>query len=293
MTGQESHQDHAPPERLGSALFPVTCASAVQTRFNRGIALLHSFAYTSAEIAFKEITVRDPHCAMVYWGIAMTHFHQLWEPPIPATSLAIGESAITRARRLGSNSASELAYIEALWVIYDDPSVPYSVRVVDYQNRICKLADAQPESTEAQVFCGLALLTRASPFDKSHSNQKRSAAILEPLHRRFPNHPGIVHYLIHAYDNTELAHRGLPAAKEYSRIAPSAPHALHMPSHIFTRLGLWQASISSNLAARRAAHQEGDVGGRITRHGLPRLCVSADWTGSIGGRHHCANEGNV
>lgn len=259
-SGQETYHDHMPPERLGRVSFPVPCAAAVQANFNRGIALLHSFSYTSAEATFQEITVHDPECAMASWGIAMTYFHELWEPPVAAASLVAGKSAITRARQIGSKSPSEHAYIEALAVIYDDPSVPYSARVNQYEKRVCTLAGKEPGSTEAQVFCGLALLASASPLDKSHGNQKRSADILEPLYRRFPDHPGIVHYLIHAYDNTELAERGLAAAREYSKIAPSAPHALHMPSHIFTRLGLWQDSISSNLAARRAAHEQGDVG---------------------------------
>jgi tetratricopeptide (TPR) repeat protein len=260
VSGQETQHDHPPPEELGSVSFPVTCASAVQTDFNRAIALLHSFAYSSAEAAFKQITVRDPQCAMAYWGIAMTHFHQLWEPPLPAASLAIGSAAITQARQMSSRLASERTYIEALATIYEDPSIPYSARVVDYQKRVCTLARTEPGNTEAQVFCGLALLASASPLDRSHSNQKHSADMLEPLYKRFPNHPGIVHYLIHAYDNTELANRGLQPAREYSKIAPSAPHALHMPSHIFTRLGLWQDSISSNLAARRAARDQGDLG---------------------------------
>ena len=260
VSGQEAQHDHAPPEKLGNVSFPVTCASSVQTDFDRAIALLHSFAYTSAESAFERITVRDPKCAMAYWGIAMTHFHQLWEPPVPAASRGIGRSAISQASSIGSSSSSERAYIEALAKIYADTSIPYSERVLSYQRLVCALASAEPHSTEAQVFCGLALLASASPLDKSHENQKRSADILEPLYKRFPNHPGIVHYLIHAYDNPELASRGLQPARAYSRVAPSAPHALHMPSHIFTRLGLWQESISSNLAARQAAHEQGDRG---------------------------------
>jgi tetratricopeptide (TPR) repeat protein len=257
---QEAH-DHRAPEKLGAVSFPISCRPAVQIEFNRGVALLHSFAYSAAESTFRRVAQDDPRCAMAHWGIAMTYFHQLWEPPISPSRLSLGKEEIERARMIGSGSERERRFIDALALIYGNDSVrTYSARAADYEQAVCDLATDDKTSVEAQVFCALALLANASPLDKSHAKQKRAAAMLEPLWRAYPEHPGIAHYLIHACDNAELAPKGLAAARAYSQIAPSAPHALHMPSHIFTRLGLWQDSIHSNLAARQAAHQQGDIG---------------------------------
>jgi tetratricopeptide (TPR) repeat protein len=198
---------------------------------------------------------------MANWGVAMTYFHQLWDPPLSPEAIPIGRAEIQRARAIGSSSGRERQFINALGLVYDaDPTVPYAARKSNYERAMGDLAAADKNDSEAQVFYALALLGNASPMDKSHAKQKQAADILEPLYRVQPQHPGIPHYLIHAYDNAELAQRGLPAARAYSKIAPSAPHALHMPSHIFTRLGLWDDSIASNLAARQAAHQQGDTG---------------------------------
>ena len=257
---QEQH-DHGTPENLGTVSFPISCRSAEQIQFNRGIALLHSFAYAAAESTFRTVGQDDPSCAMAHWGVAMTYFHQLWEPPILPATVSLGKEEIERARTIGSSSERERRLIDALASIYVNNSVlPYSTRASHYETAICDLAANDQRSVETEVFCALALLANASPLDKAHTKQKRAAAMLEPLWRLYPEHPGIPHYLIHAYDSEELAHQGLPAALAYSRIAPSAPHALHMPSHIFTRLGLWQGSIDSNLAARKAARQQSDAG---------------------------------
>lgn len=190
----------------------------------------------------------------------MTYFHQLWDPPILPATVSLGKEEIERARTIGSSSERERRLIDALASIYLNNSVPYSTRASHYETAVCDLAADDQRSVETQVFCALALLGTASPLDKAHAKQKRAAAMLEPLWQLYPKHPGIPHYLIHAYDSEELAHQGLPTARAYSRIAPSAPHALHMPSHIFTRLGLWQDSIDSNSAARKAARQQGDLG---------------------------------
>lgn len=260
LISQETH-NHTAPEKLGAVSFPISCASGVQQEFNRGVALLHSFAYSAAERAFVTVERQDPHCAMAHWGIAMTHFHQLWEPHLAQAAIPIGQAEIRRAQALGAGSERERKFIDALALIYGGaPSVPYATRASQYEHAVCDLAADNREDTEAQVFCALALLSNASPLDKSHTRQKKAAEMLEPLSRIYPQHPGISHYLIHAYDNAELAPRGLQAARAYSKIAPSAPHALHMPSHIFTRLGQWDDSIASNLAARDAAHQQGDIG---------------------------------
>ncbi|MDQ2777853.1 MAG: hypothetical protein M3Y57_23510, partial [Acidobacteriota bacterium] len=241
--------------------FPISCAAGVQEQFNRGVALLHSFAYSAAESAFGAVAEKDPQCAMAHWGIAMTYFHQLWEPPLSPSTIPAGEEEIGRAQALRAGSERERKFIDALALMYQgNADVPYAVRASGYERAICDLAAKNREDPEAQVFCALALLANASPLDKSHTKQKRAAEILEPLSLAYPQHPGISHYLIHAYDNAELAPRGFLAARAYSKIAPSAPHALHMPSHIFTRLGRWDDSITSNIAARDAAHQQGDTG---------------------------------
>ncbi|MBI1940176.1 MAG: hypothetical protein HYS33_01570 [Acidobacteria bacterium] len=256
--GQDVHS-HPAPEKLGTVAFPTTCNPAVQKEFEQGIALLHSFAYSAAESSFKNASGRDPNCAIAHWGIAMTYFHQLWDPPIRADGFSIGQQEIRRAQQMGAQSDREHKFIDALAFVYDQ-AVPHQTRVLKYQAAMEKLAAAYRNDVEAQVFYALALLAAASPLDKTHAQQKRGAEILEPLYRKYPQHPGIAHYLIHAYDNGELASRGVAAARAYSIIAPSAPHALHMPSHIFTRLGMWSDSIESNLAARIAAHEQRDIG---------------------------------
>jgi tetratricopeptide (TPR) repeat protein len=258
-SAQETH-NHSAPEKLGKVSFPITCTPAIQEPFNRGVALLHSFAYSDAEKAFHSVAEQDPRCAMAHWGMAMTYFHQLWEPLVPAT-IPIAQKEIQRAQQIGASSERERQFINALASIYQDAAtVPYRTRALNYEHAMADVAAENRKDVEAQVFYALALLSTASPSDKTHANQKKAVALLEPLDRAYPEHPGIPHYLIHACDNAELAPTGLPAARAYSQIAPSAPHALHMPSHIFTRLGLWDDSIVSNLAARQAAHQQGDTG---------------------------------
>jgi tetratricopeptide (TPR) repeat protein len=255
----EEH-DHPVPEKLGVVKFPTSCSASMQKDFERAVALLHSFAYSAAEKAFRDVANADPKCAMAHWGIAMTYFHPLWPPPLPEENVAPGREEIERARQLGG-SDREREFIEALSFIYAKAdSLPYNDRANRYTEAMGKLAERNPDDAECQVFYALALLTTAPPTDSTHANQKKAAALLEPLFRKYPQHPGIPHYLIHAYDNVEMATQGVEAARVYARIAPSAPHALHMPSHIYTRLGMWSESIASNTAARKAAHEEGDIG---------------------------------
>ena len=259
-SAQETHS-HTAPEKLGKVSFPISCTPAVQQQFDRAVALLHSFAYTDAENAFQRVAELDFRCAMAHWGIAITHFHQLWDPPLSSATISTAQQEIQRAQQIGAGSERERKFIDALGLIYQDVgTVPYRTRALNYEHAMSNLASENRKDVEAQVFYALALLSNASPADKTHAKQKQAADLLEPLDLTYPQHPGIPHYLIHAYDNAELAPRGLPAARAYSQIAPSAPHALHMPSHIFTRLGLWEDSIASNLAARDAAHQQGDIG---------------------------------
>src|SRR6202142_2025677 len=267
--GQETHS-HSAPAKLGKVSFPISCAPAVQEDFDRGVALLHSFAYSAAESTFQGIAQLDPRCAMAHWGVAMAYFHQFWEPPIAPAAISTAQKEIQRAQQIGTDSERERQFINALGLIYQDAaSVPYRTRASNYERAMSDLASANPKDVEAQVFYALALLANASPSDKTHSKQKQAANLLEPLGRAYPQHPGIPPYLIHAYDNVELARNGLAAAKAYAQIAPSAPHALHMPSHIFTRLGLWDDSIASNLASADSARKQKLAGDEL--HALDYL----------------------
>jgi tetratricopeptide (TPR) repeat protein len=260
VAGQEAH-DHGAPEKLGEVSFAISCKAEVQAEFNRGVALLHSFAYGAAGEAFRGIAKEDARCAMAHWGMAMTHFHQLWEPAIPTDAGGEAQREIEEALRIGTENKRERGFIEAASFVFQDAnSVPYLARARKYETTMAAIAAGNKADVESQVFYALALLANASPADKTHARQKQAVDVLEPLYRAHPQHPGIAHYLIHACDNAEMAPRGLTAARFYSKIAPSAPHALHMPSHIFTRLGLWDDSITSNMAARAAAHQLGDLG---------------------------------
>lgn len=257
---QEEH-DHPPPEKLGKVSFHTSCKPETQPEFDRAVALLHSFAYRNADEVFQSVARQDPQCAMAHWGVAMTHFHPLWEPPLPPADIFAAQKEITQAASLEEASSRERGFINALSLIFNDAStIPYRTRALNYELAMHELAAANPKDVETQVFYALALVANALPSDKEHRKQKQAADLLEPLYREFPDHPGIPHYLIHACDNQEMAVRGLAAARAYANIAPSAPHALHMPSHIFTRLGLWDDSIASNLAARSAAQHEGDTG---------------------------------
>lgn len=257
----DEHRSHPAPEKLGAVTFSTSCAPAVKPAFERAVALLHSFAYTASEQAFRHVSALDLGCAIAHWGIAMSRFHQLWEPPLSGEDLREGAKQLQTASDIRAGSLRERQFIEALDTYYRDAErdAP-AVRAERYARAMAGVARNNPSDAEAQIFFALALIGAASPADKTHSNQKRAAAILEPIFQKQPEHPGVAHYLLHAYDSAELAPRGLVAARAYSKIAPSAPHALHMPSHIFTRLGLWDDSIASNLAARAAAHQQDDIG---------------------------------
>jgi len=259
-TPAEPAHSHPAPEKLGTVHFGSSCAPAVQSGFDRAMALLHSFAYDSAAKAFTDSAAQDPACAIAHWGLAMSSFHQLWSPPGPA-ELQLGRAQLQEAHRIGARTARERELIDAAAVYFSDSDpTHHSQRALEYEKAMQAVAQHFPHDDEVQIFYSLALIATAPPGDRSHANQKRAAAILEPIYRREPDHPGLAHYLIHAYDSEELAQQGLSAARAYAKIAPAAPHALHMPSHIFTRLGFWGDSIESNEAARRVAHEQGDVG---------------------------------
>lgn len=259
----QAMHDHGVPEKLGEVSFPVSCAPPVQAGFNRGVALLHSFAYVAAQQAFHDVVARDPGCAMGHWGLAMAAFHPVWTPALPPASFAQAQKDALQAQRMGAQTPRERGYIAAVAQLYQVGDLPDARRTLAYEAAMAQLSRDNPGDVEAQVFYAVALLSNAAPTDLSHARQKQAVAILQPLFARYPQHPGIAHYLIHACDSAELAQAGLPAARAYAQIAPSAPHALHMPSHIFTRLGLWDDSIASNLASQKAALAQGDTMGAL------------------------------
>jgi len=227
----------------------------------RGVALLHSFTYEESAEAFRDAAARDPHCAMAHWGLAMTEYHQLWEPYAGPAELQRGAAEIQKARELKPAKPREKDYVEALGVFYDGwEQRSHAARADAYREAMRGVHERNPKDQEAAIFYALALVATATPEDKTYGNQRKAAAILEPVFAARPDHPGVAHYLIHAYDNPVLAPQGLAAARSYSKIAPNLPHALHMPSHIFTRLGLWEDAISSNIASAVAARKHGDQG---------------------------------
>ena len=239
------HQD--PNEQLGKVSFPVSCLPDTQKAFERGVALMHSFAYEEAEAQFVEISKSDPSCAMAHWGVAISLFHSIWDHPQPET-LKRGHDEMVIAQKLGAKTPREQGYIAALALFYDDPpSTEYLKRATAYSMAMGKLYQQNPSDVEAGAFYALSLLAAAPPGDLSLANKKKAVAVLMPLFQRQPDHPGMAHYIIHACDSPEMASTGLPAARSYADIASSSAHAVHMPSHIFARLGLWQEDIQANL----------------------------------------------
>src|SRR6266536_1611294 len=253
---------------VGKVAFPITCAPEVQSDFARGVALLHSFFYEEARRVFTSVAERDPKCAMAQWGIAMPWWHPIWTPPTP-DEMRAGKAAIEKAMSMNAGSDRERGFITALNIYYNtqDSSSGGSVgqschgpvgprdRVIAYEKAMRQLRDKYPDDFEVQTFYAFAVLATgyATPNDTSLSKQLEAAGILEKLWKQNANHPGVVHYLIHSYDYPQLAQHGLAAAKAYDSIAPWVPHALHMPSHIFTRLGMWDESIAANRASAEAS----------------------------------------
>jgi tetratricopeptide (TPR) repeat protein len=254
-SAQEVHQHrHDLPEKLGQVNFTVSCNPQARRQFNRAVAWLHSFEYEEAEKAFGEVTVTDPRCGMAYWGIAMSNYHPLWAPPT-AAELKKGLSAIEKAKVVGARTPRERDYIAAIELFYkDSDKLDHRTRTFAYSEAMEQLYRRHPSDSEAGVFYALTLIaTGTMANDKSYASEKKAARILNSVLAREPQHPGVTHYLIHSYDYPALAHLALTAARSYAKIAPASAHARHMPSHIFTRLGLWQEAIESNLGAKAAA----------------------------------------
>jgi tetratricopeptide (TPR) repeat protein len=251
------------PEKLGTVHFTTSCNPAVQADFNRAVAMLHSFWYQKSGETFAQIAKADPGCAMAEWGVAMTHYRQLWDPPTPA-DLAAGWAAVQKAKFIPVPSQREQAYIAAMEAFYkDSDKIDHHTRALAYEHAMEQLHTQYPEDREAAIFYALALRANALPSDKTYADQKRASAILEAIFAEQPDHPGLAHYIIHCDDYPSLASQALFAARHYAQIAPDAPHALHVPSHIFTRLGLWQESIHSNLASAAAARKQGLAGDEL------------------------------
>jgi hypothetical protein len=246
-------QSGAAGAKMGAVNFPISCSPAAQNAFGEAVWTLHSFWYEEADKSFGAITQAEPACAMGYWGIAMSHWYPLWFPPNPA-ALKAGSEAVDKAMATQPKTDRERDYIAAIAAFYrDNDKLDHRTRSVAYEKAMEQVYLRYPDDREAGVFYALALNATALPTDKSYANQRKAAAILEKVHGEQPQHPGVAHYLIHRYDSATLAEQGLPAARSYGQIAPAVPHAQHMPSHIFTRLGLWEESIASNLTAHAAA----------------------------------------
>ena len=257
----QEHQHSTAPEKLGTVRFATSCKPAAQKQFDRGVALLHSFQFSRAIDGFNTALKADSSCAIAYWGIALSHWSNPFAPGLKVSSqLQDGWQAAKRGQSLGAKTEREQAYISAVSKLYADfEKTPEQTRLLAYRDAMAEVALHYPQDHEASIFYALALAASEQPNDKTYASRLKAGAILETLFAQEPEHPGLAHYIIHTYDVPPLAARALLAAQRYSAIAPDAPHALHMPSHTFTRIGYWQDSIDSNLAAATAARREGQT----------------------------------
>jgi tetratricopeptide (TPR) repeat protein len=249
-------------EMLGKVSFPVSCAQSVHAPFSRGVALLHDFWYDEAQPQFEEIAKQDPNCAMAHWGIAMSLFHQIWDRP-DEHAVARGRTEMQAARAHPAKTAREREYVAALSGFFEADKRDYQAHIEQYAAAMAKLYAHYPNDIDAGAFYALALLAAEAPDDTSLMQEHKAMAVLNPLFAQYRDHPGVVHYIIHACDTPALAPDGLAAAIHYGEIAASGPHALHMPGHIFSRLGMWQPDIDVNrasVAASRAAEARGQSG---------------------------------
>ncbi len=261
----EGHHHSLTEEEIGSVQFSTSCSPQVATSFNRAVALLHSFQYEKTREAFMDVAKQDPNCAMAHWGIAMSHYHGLWDNG----DMNAGRTAIRKAQEIAiatpSTTPREKSYIEALAEIYKEDGTDKTVHAQAFERKMGELQTAFPDDSEAAIFHALSLAITAPKTDKTFANQRKCGEILEPIFAKNSHHPGVAHYIIHCYDNPVLAEKGLGAARLYAKIAPASAHANHMPSHIFTRVGSWDESISSNIrsaelaTADEAASQNGEA----------------------------------
>ena len=251
-------------EKLGNVNFPTSCDRKVQAQFDRAVAMLHSFWFQQGEKAFREVLERDPSCAIANWGIAAILIGNTFAGGATVEDARKAKEAIQRGRLIGAKTERERFYIEAIAEYYDRFSDrPHSARMKSLADAFEVVANRFPKDDEAQIFYAIYLTATQSPNDKTFADTLKAAQILEPQFKKHPDHPGVAHYLIHAYDYPPIADKGLNAAKRYAEIAPSAPHALHMPSHIFTRVGAWQDSVATNRRSTAVALVEKDPDGAL------------------------------
>ena len=256
----QEHQ-HGNSEKLGTVHFATSCNEVAQKEFNRAVALLHSFQFSRAIEGLNAVLEDDPTCGIAYWGIALSDWSNPFAPGMKDKSqLQAGRESAERGKTVGAKTERERAYLAAVSKLYSDyENTPQRTRLIAYRAAMGEVAAKYPEDHEAQIFYALALAASEDPSDKTYADRLKAGAILDKLFEEEPAHPGLAHYIIHTYDVPALAERGLVAARRYSEIAPDAPHALHMPSHTFTRTGYWQESIDSNIAAAAAARREGQT----------------------------------
>ncbi|HYG86691.1 MAG TPA: tetratricopeptide repeat protein [Azospirillum sp.] len=257
-----SSEEHV-HQALGKVHFPVTCGVEAQATFDEAMKLQHSFWHEAAITKYQEVLKRDPSCVMAYWGQALALLDNPFSPP-PAKNLAEGLSALEAAQKIGPKTQREADYIDAMLAFYrDHDKLDHRTRVLAFEQAMETLAARYPDDPEARIYYALALNMAASPTDKTYAKPLKAADILEAEWQRQPEHPGVAHYLIHTYDFQPLAPKGMKAAELYSEIAPDAPHALHMPSHIFTRVGHWEQSVASNSKSAEIARKDGSVGNEL------------------------------
>jgi tetratricopeptide (TPR) repeat protein len=250
---QEEHAGHASGQTFGSVHFETSCSAAVGRDFDRAVAMLHSFFYPETEKAFRGVAEREPSCAMAYWGVAISQRPNPLITPLQPQLLKQGWEAIQQARAAPPGTEREREWIEALALYFQNyDTVDQRTRTAQYEAAMARIHARHPSDREAAIFHALSMLEGVDLTDKTYAKQLKAAAVLERLQKAQPDHPGIAHYLIHSYDYAPIAERGLPAARRYAALAPSAPHALHMPSHTFSTLGMWHDAIKSNLAADAA-----------------------------------------
>jgi hypothetical protein len=256
-----AHDDDAagaagrPPEQLGKVAFPTSCAPAVQPAFERGVALLHSFWFPEARNVFQQVLKDDPSCAIAYWGLGVNRLLNPFGGQPPEKVLLEGQAAVDKGLAMPVRTPRERDYVEAIGAFYTHDRAPWRERVLRYEQAMERLAARYPDDAEGAIFYALALNIAADPNDKTYARQLKAAAILEPIFAAQPDHPGVAHYLIHSYDYPPIAHKGVAAARKYAAIAPSAAHALHMPSHIFTRTGAWEDSYNANRRSEETARR--------------------------------------
>ena len=291
-------------ERSGEVNFPISCSPAAQVQFNRAVALLHSFFFPETVKAFTAIAEKEPSCAMAHWGVAISQRPNPLVGPFPGDVLRAGWEAVEKARAATQRTERESAWIEALAAFYQDyATVPQRTRTANYEAAMARLVARHPDDAEAAIFYALALNEAADPGDKTYAKQLKAADILEKLEQRLPNHPGIPHYIIHSYDYPELAVRGSIAAARCAQLAPSAPHALHMPSHIFSTLGMWEDVIRSDRASddmtmaytarinQQAASDPAEKSCALSLARFSHQCLSAAGAGPAGEAHcRCAQQ---